>query len=308
MSASRGIVRNVGESWKASWRFVCRPILPIFPAALLNRLPFLGRVCIHGPQNLRLHFHTYGPRGKDRIAIKLARRGFWSYEGETTRVFLLLVQQAHSVIDVGANTGLFAMLAGGANPNCRVWAFEPVPFVFDMLQKNVLLNRLSNVDVIPCAASDATGETTFYVTQTSEGIPTDSSSCAGFRDQVEAIRVATITLDQFAHQNQLPRLDVLKIDAETAESKVLAGAARTIATHRPFVICEVLENVDHAAVQQMMQSLDFRFFHIGPNGLERHEQLQGSLAVDQRNYLLAPSEKVPLLLELCAKAALSVAA
>ena len=49
-------------------------ILPILPDALANRLPFLGRVCVHGPDNLRLRFHTYGSHGKDRIAIKLARR------------------------------------------------------------------------------------------------------------------------------------------------------------------------------------------------------------------------------------------
>jgi FkbM family methyltransferase len=260
-------------------------------------------VCVHGPNNLRLRFHTNGPYGKDRIAIKLARRGFWGYEGETIRVFLLLMESAQAVIDVGANTGLFALLAGKANPQCRVWAFEPVPFVFEMLTNNIRLNGLTNVEAIPAAASDATGETTFFVTRTSVGVPTDSSACAGFRADVEPLRVATITLDDYVDRH-LTRLDVLKIDAEAAEQQVVRGAARTIAQHRPYLVIEVLENVDHAYVELMMASLDYAFFHIAPAGLERHEQLRGSLKVDQRNYLLVPREKHASLTARCASAGL----
>src|ERR1043166_1434648 len=80
--------KRMGERIKAGWRLLARPFLPILPAALTNRLPFLGRVCIDVPGQLHLRMHTYGPHGKDRIAIKLARRGFDGYEGETTRLFL----------------------------------------------------------------------------------------------------------------------------------------------------------------------------------------------------------------------------
>src|SRR6266446_43756 len=124
------VAKKMGEAVKAGCRRLCGPILPILPDALANHLPFLGRVCVQGPDNIQLRFHTYGPYGKDRIAIKLARRGFWGYEGETIRVFLPLVQSAQTVIDIGANTGLFALLAAKANPYAKVWAFEPVPFIF----------------------------------------------------------------------------------------------------------------------------------------------------------------------------------
>src|SRR5438552_17536040 len=108
--------KRVGERIKAGWRFLCRPLLPLFPDGLTNRLPFLGRVCIEGPGNLRLRMHTYGPHGKDRIAIKLARRGLDGYEGETIRLFLALLQDTSTVIDIGANTGVFALLAALAQP------------------------------------------------------------------------------------------------------------------------------------------------------------------------------------------------
>lgn len=300
--------KKMGEAVKAGCRALCRPILPILPDSFANRLPFLGRVCIHGPENLQLRFHTYGPHGKDRIALKLVKRGLWGYEGETTRIFLPLARQARGVIDIGANTGLFALLAARANPRCRVLAFEPVPFIFDMLQKNIALNGLTNVETIPAAASDRTGETTFFVSYTSVGVPTDSSACAGFRANVQEIRVATTTLDDFMQRPGLPPIDVVKIDAEAAEATVIRGAQETLKQHRPFVICEVLENVDHGFVQTTFETLGYQFFHIGPDCLTRRPSLQGSLAVDQRNYLFAPAEKFASLALICRSIQLPLAA
>lgn len=298
--------KRMGESIKAGCRYLCRPILPVLPDSLANRLPFLGRVCVDGPDDLRLRFHTYGPRGKDRVALKLAKRGFWGYEGETVSVFLALVKQARTVVDIGANTGLFALMAAKAAPNCRVWAFEPVPFIFDMLQKNIDLNEISNLEALACAVSDFVGESTFYITRTSVGIPTDSSSCAGFRSDVKELRLPTITLDEHVKRRAIGRLDLLKIDAEAAEEKVIRGGLGTIQRDQPFIICEVLENVDHRYLQETLSGLGYRFFHITPERLTRHATLQGSLNVEQRNYLFVPAEKENTLRDICPNTAVNV--
>jgi FkbM family methyltransferase len=291
--------KRVSESLKACCRRLCRPLLPFIPDPVANRLPFLGRACIQGPDGLRVCFHTYGPYGKDRIAIKLARRGIWGYEGETTQLFLALVKDAQTVIDIGANTGLFALLAAKAKPSCSVVAYEPVPFIFDMLQRNILLNGLANLEAIPAAVSDKVGETSFYVTRTNVGVPTDSSACYGFREQVEELRLPTITLDAAMDRQRLARLDILKIDAEATEAKVLRGALRRIQMHRPFIICEVLKDIDSGYIQQTLRALDYRFFHITPAGLQEHKHLQGSLHVNERNYLFVHREKNARLLRLC---------
>ncbi|MBI1832266.1 MAG: FkbM family methyltransferase [Planctomycetes bacterium] len=294
--------KRLGESIKAGCRFLCRPLLPILPDAVVNRLPFLGQIRVHGPDNLRLRMHTYGPHGKDRIAIKLARRGLAGYEGETTRLFMALVKDAKTVIDVGANTGLFALLAGLANPACRVWAFEPVSFIFNMLQQNIRLNGLANVEAIPMAVADFVGESTFYITRTNVGIPTDSSVCQGFRDQVDEHRVPTTTLDEFSQRQSLPRIDLVKIDAESAESKVIRSAITTIRWDRPYLICEILEGVDHSFLQDTFPPLDYQFYHITRDRLTYRDRLHGSLDVERRNHLIAPAEKIPLLQERCREA------
>jgi FkbM family methyltransferase len=300
------LTKRLSESFKAGCRFLCRPLLPVLPDRIANRLPFLGRICVHGPDGLRLRLHTHGPRGKDRIAIKLARRGLWGYEGETIRIFLALAKEAQTVIDVGANTGLFALLAARANRAARVWAFEPVPFIFDMLQKNIRLNELDNLEAIPAAVADFVGESTFFITRTQVGIPTDSSSCQGFRDQVDEFRLPTTTLDEFVRTRPIARLDLLKIDAEAAESKVIRGALQTIRRDRPCLILEVLENVDHHYVQESLHGLGYRFYHITPQCLQLHAELRGSLNVEQRNYLFVPIEKAGWLAGVCAKAGIPI--
>lgn len=291
--------KRVAESVKAGCRWLSRPVLPFLPDLIANRLPFLGRIGVRGPNNLHLRFNTYGPAGKDRIAIKLAKRGLHGYEGETVRLFLPLVRQAETVLDVGANTGLFALLAAAANPACQVWAFEPVPFIFDMLEKNVRLNRLTNLHTVQQAVADFVGESTFYVTRTNVGIPTDSSSNEAFRGQTEEFRLPTTTLDAFVGELGLASLDVLKIDAESTEVKVIRGAARVLESYRPYVICEVLENIDHGELQGTFESLDYRFYHIDPAGLHLQPNLSGSLEVDERNYLFVPAEKEVQISELC---------
>jgi FkbM family methyltransferase len=298
------IQKRLKESLRAGCRALCRPIMPMLPDAVANRLPFLGRVGIAGPGNVRLRFLTHGPAGKDRIAIKLARRGLWAYEGETTRVFLALAQESQTVIDIGANTGLFAILAAKANPKCRVWAFEPVPFIFDMLEGNIRLNQLANLQAVPLAVADAVGEISFYVTRTNGRIPTDSSSCSGFREKVEATRLPATTLDDYVSRHSLPRLDLIKIDAETTEIQVVRGAHQTLREHRPLVICEVLPDLDHRELEQMLTALDYRFFHVAPGGLSPQLHLRGFPAKDERNYLFVPREKENQIARTCGRAAI----
>lgn len=292
--------KRIGDFIKAGCRFLCRPILPLLPDQFINRLPFLGRVSIYGPdKSWRLQFHTYGTHGKDRIAIKLARRGLGGYEGETMRVFLALIKETQNIIDIGANTGLFALLAARVQPNSRVLAFEPVPFIFDMLKKNVHLNQLHNLEVSCTAIADFVGESTFYITRTNVGVPTDSSMCQGFRDQVDEYRVPTTTLDEYIKQHSIPSVDLLKIDTESTESKVIGGALEIIQRDQPFIICEVLKNVDHSFIQQTLQAMNYRFYHITPARLHHHTHLIGSLEANERNYVFVPERKHHQFINMC---------
>lgn len=305
-SLPTSFLKKTSDFLKSGCRFLCRPILPLLPDSVINKMPFLGRVTVIGPDQIRIKFHTYGTHGKDRIAIKLARRGMNAYEGETIQLFFALVKPATTIVDIGANTGLFALLAAITKRTSHVVAFEPVPFIFDMLQKNIRLNQLQNLKAIPMVVSNFKGTSKFYITHTSVGVPTDSSACLGFRDQVDEYNLTTISLDEYKNTHQLAKIDLLKIDVEAGEAAVIEGAFNTIEKDNPYIICEVLENVDHSYIQQTLKKLNYRFYHITPTCLEFYEILIGSLEANERNYLFVPAHKEEELFEICRKAGIQI--
>lgn len=142
------------------------------------------------------HLARYSPKGKFRLAtffLNLASDGYstptiygprllnrWhdttfrfcvsGYYGTYLSDFLRQVRFEFSFIDIGANVGLYSLIAAG-NPNCRnCYAFEPNPVVFDALQKNVALNNLTKIRTYNSAISDQDGWLAFSTTELHSGI------------------------------------------------------------------------------------------------------------------------------------------
>jgi len=67
-----------------------------------------------------------------------------SNEPETTWLWSNLCKNATTIIDIGANTGTYALIASAINPNGKIIAFEPSAKTFARLKDNVELNNLKN--------------------------------------------------------------------------------------------------------------------------------------------------------------------
>lgn len=130
-----------------------------------------------------------------------------------------------TVVDVGANIGIFTMAALDAGAK-QVIAFEPDPFAFACLEKNV--GNDPRVSLYPVMLNDLDGVSKLYVA-TSSG---DSSMIPPPRHQavisVDSRRLDSLTLS-------LADGDVLKIEAEGAEPEVLRGCVQTLRRARVFV-------------------------------------------------------------------------
>src|SRR6188768_328627 len=71
---------------------------------------------------------------------------FWEgltgkWESESMKLWLQLCEFSNCIFDVGANTGVYALVAKTVNPKAAVYAFEPHPMFYTMLQRNVQLNN-----------------------------------------------------------------------------------------------------------------------------------------------------------------------
>jgi FkbM family methyltransferase len=140
-----------------------------------------------------------------------------TYEPDVWRTLMAEVRHGDTVADVGASIGLYTIaLAKRVGAKGQVYSFEPDPESFGRLSRNVALNRVSEqVRVFSCAVGEENGFLDFGSGRGTESsvVPTPSQSAS----RVQSVRLDTVFADK--------RLDLLKIDVEGFEEKVLRGAA-----------------------------------------------------------------------------------
>jgi FkbM family methyltransferase len=215
------------------------------------------------------------------------------YEPETVPLFFRLAQRSQVTIDIGAYVGFFTLLAAHANPEAQVYAFEPMPEVFDRLQKNISLNRMPHVQCLASAVSNAGGTAEFF--HQSTGMPTSSSLSFDFMSSANGVISTTVpvtTLDSFVEEKMLSRVDLLKIDTESTEPDVLRGAINTIKRYQPMIFCEVLKGRgSEKPLEKILQPLGYRYYLLTSHGPELRDSIEGH--PEWLNYLfttLSPDE------------------
>jgi FkbM family methyltransferase len=181
-----------------------------------------------------------------RMAMELPAERAWAFpravyfERNVIHWFDRVLDQrvAPVVYDIGANCGYFALRA--ADRARAVYAFEPASETFEILVRNIERNRLGHVVPLRLGLADADIEASLYLYSSSGSnslyrrtIPDDEPvSLVG----EETIRVRP--LDTVVAERKLLPPDVVKIDAEGSEPKVLAGAVETLRKHKPVLLVE----------------------------------------------------------------------
>lgn len=136
-------------------------------------------------------------------------------------------------IDVGANIGIYTKrFSDLVGPTGRVIAFEPIPETFSLLASNMELLQAKNVTLLNAAASNKTQVVGMDVPSFETGLP--NYYCATVSSDAESFRVMTTPIDALS----LPKVKVVKIDAEGHDREVLLGAMRLIARDLPVLIVE----------------------------------------------------------------------
>jgi FkbM family methyltransferase len=161
------------------------------------------------------------------------------HEPETEMVFKEMAKTSKVFLDVGANIGYFSFLVKQMSPQAKVHSFEPLPQNISAYHNNCKLNGFSSMTLHEVCVADKKGDTEFLIP------PSEESGWGrmAHRDLFngEKIKRSVITLDEFCEQNQITGVDLMKIDVEGYEFKVLQGAQKLIETQRPRICIELNE-------------------------------------------------------------------
>jgi FkbM family methyltransferase len=175
------------------------------------------------------------------------------------------VQPGQTVWDVGPNMGVFSFAAAArAQIAGRVLCLEPDLWSVNLLQRSCRYNRgrAAPVDVLPVAVSDDLRLEWLNIPERCRAATHLASSEGGAGEEITgAVReqhlVPTVTLDWLAQRYSIPQ--VIKIDVDGSEYRVLTGGRTLLRQHRPILLVEVYErNAD--IVSTFLHELDYALF------------------------------------------------
>lgn len=184
-----------------------------------------------GPTGLKWHYG--GPDTDDHLPIL-------GHEMGIVNMALFAFPKDGVFVDVGAHVGLYSLeLARKASQVIAIEAHEPT---YQKLEANILLNDLGD-KVSTLLAAVWNKETRLDMSDPNDKVAGGSNRCVKPEEELKG-QVYADKLDKLLKRFDLARIDMIKIDVEGAEARVLKGARKTIMTHQPLLLIEVHDFIE----------------------------------------------------------------
>lgn len=253
-----------------------------------------------------LHFRgTFSVKTKNS-SFKLHHLGttienelFWkglgnSMEEDTIWFWEETCTDSEVIMYIGANTGVYSLIAKTENPSAKVISFEPSVKIYKPLIENMRLNGF-NVECERIALSNSNETQIFYDLDTLDFPTSGSLSSKKLKDLVKdrtdisEYEVVCRTFDTYLEEKGIAKIDLIKIDVELHEPAVFEGFNR-LQEFRPTIIVEVLNQdvADNISAVSDLTGYDI-YKLIAPYRVQKMDSIIADL--EFRNVLLLPQEK-----------------
>lgn len=259
-------------------KLVCKLPNPVY-----KHLYFKGVFNI-SVEEKKLKMHHFGYQLENEI--------FWSgitgeWEKVSISLWIELCKISNCILDIGANTGVYSLIAKTINPSAKVYAFEPVKRVFDKLILNVKLNKY-DVTCEEFAVSSYDGKGVIY----DQDIEHIYSVCVNKNIMPSAnvvkTEINTIRIETYVKQKKIPKVNLIKIDVETHEAEVLKGMGDYLGQMRPVILVEVLNDEVGKKIEEILEGKNYLYFNI--NEKTTPLQVEHITKSKDYNYLICSRE------------------
>lgn len=137
-------------------------------------------------------------------------------------------------IDIGTNKGIYLYQAEKVIKSGKIFGFEPNSSLV-----NYIKPLFPKVKLFPLAVSSSTGTSVLHIPKKGNGLQDTRASLEDMGDAVEKLEIQTITLDDWAKQENVKKIDLVKIDVEGHEFDTIKGSKAILETIKPIFIIEI---------------------------------------------------------------------
>lgn len=189
------------------------------------------------------------PDQRDHI-LRTIRQTNNFYEKELLDASRQFLRSGDSIVDVGSNVGNHAVY-WASSVECQVFAFEPVPQIFDCLIQNIVANQLET-RIFPnrIAVGSESGSANI---ESYDALNSGASRISQQHDVGEIPVKSIDSLDFLESQS----IRLLKVDVEGMEFDVLKGAMKLIGRDTPVIICECPTDGEFEQIRTLLASVDY---------------------------------------------------
>ena len=255
------------------------------PHKIYQHLYFNGIFSVPVSKNHSFKIEHFGQQIENELFWK-GLDGGW--ESTSIMLWSKLCSSANVIIDIGANSGLYSLVAKAVSPQSAVYAFEPISRVYKRLVRNNAINRY-NIITEESALSNYDGEGIVYDTADSHILSvTVNKNLHADHIPSHPVTISVKRLDTYFKEKDINKLDLLKIDVETHESEVLEGMKLLLDRFKPTLLIEVLNDDVGSRIQAIVAPYGYLYFDIDEG--KRITQVQNIKQSSYFNYLLCSED------------------
>lgn len=209
--------------------------------------------------------------------------GTYGHEPETIKKWVDNAEKANVVFDIGSNSGVYSLYAAAAGAK-KIYSFEPVKRVYEILNENIKLNSFESIQPCHYAISDKEGIQELYDPGGNE--PTSATLSKEFgMNHLGGIYtksyVEVISIDKFCELNLIKEVNLIKLDVEGYEEYAIKGMVKTVERNKPLIFIEVLDEYE-TNLKKIVEEV-FKNY--------KWERINEGKKLKSRNVLLTPNKK-----------------
>jgi FkbM family methyltransferase len=255
------------------------------------RLPNLeGFICVYdkvSDSNIKLywrkdsymetHFYRYGLYG--------------NWEKKSLEIWAYLSKQSFNILDIGANTGIYSLIAGANNKKTRIIALEPVEINFNVLNQNIEMNKFP-IFAEKIAMSNSEGSAKMYMIKDRLNYMTSVNDNRyelhpeiANNEEIIEIPIEIRSYRFIKEKYNLTDIDLIKIDVEGHELAVIKSLYSQIKLSRPAILIEIIGEKNAQEISSLLANLEYYFFSIDEK-LSSTNQVNELWDNDHQNFLI----------------------